>query len=169
MQEVWFIAGPTNLYQEYGKFFYDNNIEIKIFCGRINILETKMVYINESNIDVIGKILEILNSYNDMDFMPRFKLSKPNEDECVYYNEYMKNYDVVLEEGCDCNMLYQYGLLENPKPIKCFMRNGKYYGDYDLINNKIILTEEEINEINKIYMEDYNNGPNCGGDVLDFF
>ncbi len=174
MQEVWFIAGPTNLNPKYSGFFNDNNINTKIFGGCINIFETKKVTIDADNIDIIGGILEILNCYGDVDFQPRFTLNKPEETELVYYDEYMTNYYMSKEDGCDCNMLYQYDLLENLKSIKCFMKNNKYYGDYGIIEKKLIFTKEKINKINKKYMEDYNKGGNCcgsgsGSNVLDFF
>ncbi len=171
MQEVWFITGPTNLNPKYSKFFNDNNINTKIFAGNVNILETKAIIINTDNIDIIGEILEILYRYKDLDFQPRFTLIKPDEDELVYYDEYMINYYMSKEEGCDCCMLYQYDLLEEPKPIKCFMKNNKYYGDYDIIEKKLIFTKEELNKINEKYREIYDNweGGGCCSSNLDFF
>jgi len=171
MQEVWFIAGPTNLNPMYSRFFDDNNIKTEISgCCSVAILETKMIRVNIDNIDIISKILDILNSYANLNFSPRFKLSKPDENEEVYYGEYTKNYHCVSEDGCDCNMLYQYALLETPTTITCFMKNDKYGGDYDILNNKLILTQEEINEINKQNMDEYNkSGSGCCSSMLDFF
>lgn len=149
MEQVWFIAGPTNLIPKYSVFFNNNNFETKIFSGYINILETKVITVNPDNIDIITEILEILKLYDDIDFIPRFKLNNPEQNDLVYYNKYPINYYMSKEDGCDCHILYQYDLLETPKFIKCFMKNNKYYGKYHIIEKKLIFTREEITKMNE--------------------
>lgn len=168
-QEVWFIAGPTNLEPINARFFNENNISTRIFRGYVNILETKMINITIDNINIVNKILDMLKSYTDPDFLPRFTLIKPNDDdEIVHDGEYITNY-ISIDKGCECCPLYQYALSETLQTIRCFMKNGKYYGNYHIINKKLILTQEEIDEINKRNMDEYNNhGSGCCS-TLDFF
>lgn len=169
MERVWFIAGPTNLDPKYRAFFNNNQFNTKIFYGYLNILETKAITVNADNINTIKQMLEILNLYDDSDFQPRFKLNEPEEKELVYYDEYITNYYISKEDGCDCNTLYQYDLLEVPKPVKCFMKNNKYYGDYGIIEKRLIFTREEIDKINKKCIEDYNKHGDCCSNLVDFF
>lgn len=169
MEQVWFIAGPTNLNLKYIAFFNNNNFLTKIFYGNINIIETKVIIMNDDNRNIITEILQILTCYDDFDFSPRFKLNNPEENELVYYNEYITNYYISKEDGCDCNTFYQYDLLESPKLVKCFMKNNKYYGNYDIIEKKLIITKEEINKINQKQIEDYNKYNNCCCHSLDYF
>jgi len=169
MEQVWFIAGPTNLDPKYRAFFNNNHFNTKIFYGCLNILETKVITVNADNTDIIREILEILTLYEDCDFQPRFKLNEPEENELVYYNEYIINYYMSKMDGCDCNMLYQYDLLKTPKSIKCFMKNNKYYGDYSIIEKTLVFTREEIDKININNTENYNKcGDCCCSDLLEF-
>lgn len=168
-QKIWFIAGPTNIEPKFAKFFSDNNINTHISRGRIDILETFCVTIDDDNIDIIDKLLNILKSYDDPVFLPRITLDKPSENDNVLYGDFTTNYNVSKEEGCDCNTLYQYELLQIPTSIQCFMKNDRFYGDFHIQNNKLILTQEEINVINNKNLDEYNkHGSGCCG-MIDFF
>lgn len=161
MSEIWFIAGPTNLTSKYLTFFNDNKIKANMFNGYINIFETKAITVTIDNSNIIEEILEILSYYDDLDLKPRFSSNTPKENELVCYDEYITNYYISREDGCDCNMLYQYDLLETPKLIKCFMKNNKYYGNHGIIEKRLIFTREEINKINEKHMENYNKYCRC--------
>ena len=150
MPQIWFIAGNTELTPEYTLFFQNHNVQTKIARGTIWILKTQCV-----DIPINFELKLMLESLDEAKLQPRYKIdSKPTSDEDVIYGSYKTNYKAVL--GCGCTkpgITYEY--LSKETDAVCFKKGDKYYSYNDLINNKVIVTEEEITERNKVIWKNF--------------
>jgi ribosomal protein L9 len=165
MQQIWFIAGPTNLDSKYAPFFAERDIKFRFCCGYLFFMESCMI---NGKLSDINHILNVLDDYGNENLIPRYKIGNPpTEEEQIYVADRQANY-TPKNDGCECCSYYRYEL--KPSVIKnCMLKNGKYYGCYDtdVIFNTLICTEKQINEMNKIK---YDNAPDGGCSGLgDFF
>lgn len=156
VNKIYILAGITNIDPNETESFKNLNIETKIVQGKI--LVTKTTCIDNTGSSNTNHIIRLLTECQNQDakyypriYYPRIMHDLPNDFYDFTPITITTNYKII--KGCGCYTPYETGKLrDSPKTKECFKLKDDYYNlDFyklTLINNKLIVTEEEINGFN---------------------